>query len=216
MRPLLVLTIGQTPRPDIAAELASVLGDRPIEIRGALDCYEDREIDALNPASDADTLHTRRRDGTDVVVSKTVITSRMGELIEDANDHPTLVACTGRFAGLPDRPNVLYPSVVLAGLVDAVLPSGGRLGVLVPLDVQVAPFQAQWTSPTREAIAVAANPGSDATDASATLSRAAVDLVILDCFGFHEDTLQQVRAGVDRPVLSAVRCTAHLANELLG
>jgi hypothetical protein len=98
------------------------------------------------------------------------------ELTSALGDRPTRVACTGRFAGLADRPNVLYPSVVLAGLVDAVLPSGGRLGVLVPRGVQVAPFQAQWTTPTREAIAVAANPGSDATVASAALSRAGVDI----------------------------------------
>jgi protein AroM len=216
MDPLLVLTIGQAPRLDIARELADVLGERPLEVRGALDGYDDATIDALVPINAADVLHTRLASGRDAVISKRAVTERMADLIDDAGSRPTLVACTGRFDGLPDRPNLLFPSVVLAGLVDAVLPHGHRLGVMVPLPEQIVPMADSWRSPERPVTAVAVKPGEDVASASAELRTAGVDLVVLDCFGYDTATLNSVRAVTGRPVLSAVRCAAHLASELLG
>ena len=216
MDPLLVLTIGKAPRPDIAGELASVLGERPIEVRGALDGLGDETIDALTPTDSADTLHTRLPTGRDVVVSKREVAGRLARLVDDAGARATLVACTGRFEGLSARPNLLFPSVVLAGLVDAVLPPGCRLGVLVPLAEQVGPLGDAWRARRRPVTAVAAKPGADPTRAAHALRDAAVDLVVLDCFGYDTTTLDRVRHITERPVLSAVRCTAHLAAELLG
>lgn len=216
MDPLLVLTIGQAPRPDIAGELAAVLGERPVEVRGALDGLHDGAIDTLVPVDDADALHTRLATGRDVVVSKLAVTQRLTHLIDDAGSRPTLVACTGRFQGLPVRPNLLFPSVVLAGLVDAVLPPGNRLGIMVPLAEQTGPIGEGWRIPARQVTAVATKPGEDATAAAEALRDADVDLVVLDCFGYDIATLNRVRGVTNRPVLSAVRCTAHLAAELLG
>lgn len=214
--PLLVLTIGQSPRSDIVAELSPVLGERPVEVRGALDGLRPDEIDSLPPTSDADALHTRLAGGRDVVVSKAAITGRMTDLIEQAGTRPTLVACTGRFEGLPLRPNVLYPSLVLQHLVDAVLPDGGRLGVLVPLSEQIEPFQSQWSRPGRPAFGAAASPGADVSAAAALFTEQRVDLILLDCFGYSAATLAEIRRLTGCPVLSAVRCTAQLAAELLG
>lgn len=215
MNELLVLTIGQAPRPDIAAELAAVLGERPTRVQGALDGLDDAEIDALVPVDAADTLHTRLPSGRDAVISKRAVTDRLGRLIELAGDRPTLVACTGRFDSLPARPNVLYPSVVLAGLVDAVLPADHRLGVLVPLADQVKPLGDGWKTARRPVTAVALRPGTDPEAAAITLRDDRVDLTVLDCFGYDTATLDEVRRITGRPVLSAVRCTAHLAAELL-
>ena len=149
MQPLLVLTIGQAPRHDIVAELADVMGERPVQVIGALDGLSLSDTKAFPPTSPPDTLHTRLADGTDVVVSKAEITSRLSKLIDEAGDRPILVACTGRFSGLPERSGILYPSEVLRNLVDAVLPAGGRLGVLVPLEAQVAPFRDEWSATGR-------------------------------------------------------------------
>ncbi|MDA3039717.1 MAG: AroM family protein [Actinomycetota bacterium] len=76
MQPLLVLTIGQAPRHDIVAELADVMGERPVQVMGALDGLTLADTEAFPPTSQRDTLHTRLADGTDVVVSKTEITIR--------------------------------------------------------------------------------------------------------------------------------------------
>ncbi len=222
MEPLLVLTIGQAPRHDIAAELADVLGDRPLEIRGALDGLTLAEIAELTPIEDADTLHTHlppsseAPNGKDVRISKKAITDRMGALIDGAGDRTTVVACTGRFRGLPERPNLLFPSLVLDGLIDATLPAGRRLGVLVPVPEQIELFRQLRGRPDRPATVASVTPGGDPTEAAAVLSDAEVDLIVLDCFGYDRTLMNEVRRLTGRPVLSAVRATAHLAAELLG
>lgn len=221
MVPLVVLTIGQAPRPDLVEELRSALGpDRwpadAIEVRGALDGLDDDEIARAEPTGDDDALHTRLPSGRDVVVSKTFVTTRLADLIVDGDDHPCLVACTGRFDGLPSRPNLIFPSVVLDGLIDACLPSGSTLGVLVPLPEQIEPFTEARGRSDRPAVVAAVKPGADPTAAAERLRAGGVDLTVLDCFGYDQALLAQVRSLTGRPVLSAVRATGALLAELLG
>ena len=221
MRPLLVLTIGQAPRLDLVTELGDVLGKYgfgpgDIEVQGALDDVALGEIDALTPASDADALHVHLPRTGDRVVSKMAISDRLAPLVERAGSRPTIVACTGRFTALPRRPNLLFPSTVLDGLVDAVLPAGRRLGVLVPIPEQIELFTEQRGRPDRPATVVSAKPGTDPTAAAAELNAAGVDLVVLDCFGYDRELLATVRQVAGCPVLSAVRATAAVAAELIG
>lgn len=221
MTPLVVLTIGQAPRPDLVDELRSALGpDRwpedAIEVRGALDGLGPDEIAAATPDDDADALHTRLRSGHDVVVSKAFVTARLAALIDELGDRPCLVACTGRFDGLPSRPNLLFPSTVLDGLIDACLPAGSTLGVLVPLPEQIEPFTEARGRPDRPAVVAAVKPGGDPAAAAERLTAGGVDLVVLDCFGYDQDLLGEVRRLTGRPVLSAVRATGALLAELLG
>lgn len=221
-QPLLVLTIGQSPRADIVAELRDVLGDRPLEVRGALDGLSRAEIDSLTPIEDADALHTHlpaspeSPNGADVIISKKAITDRMAALVEQAGDRTTIVACTGKFVGLPERPNLLFPSKVLDGLIDAALPSGSRLGVLVPVPQQIELFRQLRGRADRPVTVATVTPGDDPTAAAAELSAGNVDLIVLDCFGYDTTLMNRVRELTGRPVLSAVRATAHLAAELLG
>jgi protein AroM len=221
VQPLLVLTIGQAPRPDLVAELGDVLtsygiGPDAIEVQGALDGLTLDQIRELVPLDDADALHVQLPSGHHLSASKRAITERLSPLVEQAGARLTIVACTGRFVGLPRRPNVLFPSVVLDGLVDAVLPAGHRLGVLVPIPEQIELFTEARGRPDRPATVVSVQPGTDPTAAARELREADVDLVVLDCFGYDRQLLTTVREVTGRPVLSAVRATAALAAELLG
>lgn len=216
MQPLLVLTIGQAPRDDLVAELTDVFGDRPVEVRGALDGLSVEEIATLGPVADADALHTRLPGDIDVIISKKAVTDRLGALIDEAGSRLTVVACTGKFHGLPERPNLLFPSVVLDGLIDATLPSGFRLGVLVPIPEQIELFTELRGRPDRPVTVVSTRPGTDPTAAAEQLRAAGVDLVVLDCFGFDRELLSTVREVTGCSVLSAVRATAAIAAELMG
>lgn len=218
---MLVLTIGQAPRDDLVAELGDVLGDRgrdagSIEVQGALDGLSLDEISRLTPIADADALHTRLPGDVDVIISKKAVADRLGAIIEREGNRLTVVACTGKFHGLPERPNLLFPSVVLDGLIDATLPSGYRLGVLVPIPEQIELFTELRGRPDRPATVVSVKPGTDPTAAAEELRDADVDLVVLDCFGYDRELLTTVREVTGRPVLSSVRATAALAAELLG
>jgi protein AroM len=221
MQPLLVLTIGQAPRLDLVAELDDVLsvygfGPDDIEVQGALDGLTLEEIDELTPTDDADALHVHLPGGHDRVVSKKAISERLAPLAERAASRLTIVACTGRFPDLPRRPNLLFPSVVLDGLIDAVLPAGHRLGVLVPIPEQIELFTTTRGRPDRPATVVSTKPGTDPTAAAEKLRTAGVDLIVLDCFGYDRELLDTVREVAGSPVLSAVRATAALAAELAG
>ena len=222
MTALLVLTIGQSPRPDLVAELLDALDPvqwsaEAIEVRGALDGLTLSEIQALAPASDADVLHTRLPEGTDVVVSKRAVTERLTDLLaSESGDRPVLVACTGTFDRLGGRASVLFPSRVLDGAIDACLPPGSTLGVLVPLAEQVDTFASARSRADRPAVAAAVLPGADPHKAATQLREAGVDLIVLDCFGYDRALLQQVRQITGVPVLSAVRVTAALVAELVG
>ncbi len=221
MQPLLVLTIGQAPRNDIVAELVDAMGPdaraaNQIEVRGALDGMTHSEIATIGPVSDADALHTRLPGDVDVIISKKAVTERMGALVAEAGNRLTVVACTGRFQGLPERPNLLFPSVVLDGLIDATLPAGYRLGVLVPISEQIDLFTDLRGRADRPATVASVRPGTDPTEAATELRSAGVDLVVLDCFGYDRTLLSRVREITGVPVLSAVRATALLAAELAG
>lgn len=216
MEPLLLLTIGQAPRHDLVAELAEVMGDRAIEVQGALDGLTPAEIATLTPVADADALHTRLPGDVDVIISKKAVTDRLGALIEAAGNRLTVVACTGRFDGLPERPNLLFPSVVLDGLIDAILPPGHRLGVLVPIPEQIELFSRLRGRPDRPAVVASARPGTDPTAAAEHLRAGGVELIVLDCFGYDAQLLHRVRQVAGCPVLSSVRATAALAAELMG
>ncbi len=213
---LLVVTIGQSPREDIQTELRQILGERPIEVRGALDGLSNDEVAELAPRRAADTFHTRLSDGTEVMVSKEAVTGRLTEILEQSDSRPVLVACTGQFEGLPNYPNALFPSAILGRIVEAVAPARSTLGVLVPLAEQVESLTQQWQRPDREVVVAAVKPGEDPGQAATTLSDAGVDLVVLDCFGYEAALLNSVREITGVPVLSAVRCTAHVASEMLG
>ena len=222
MDPLLVLTIGQAPRPDLVAELAEVLGDQPIEVRGALDGLTLAEVESLAPIDDPDALHTHLfeapgSDGpVDVIISKKAVTNRFADLISAAEGRPVMVGCTGTFVGLPERPDVLLPSKILSGLIDATLPPGRRLGVLVPIPEQVELFTEIRGGPNRPVTVSVVRPGQDPSDAANELRDAGVELVVLDCFGYSRELLATVQEITGVPVLSAVRVTARLAQELLG
>ena len=212
---LLVITIGQSPREDIQNELRQILGTPPIEVLGALDGLSENEVAELTPEAPSDTFHTRLSNGTEVVVSKEAVTARLVGLLSESKNRPVLVACTGQFEGLPHYPNVLFPSAILGLLVEAVAPAASTLGVLVPLVEQIEPLTRQWQRPERDVVVAAVKPGDNPDEAAATLADAGVDLVVLDCFGYETPLLQRVREITGVPVLSAVRCTAHVASEML-
>ena len=127
---LLVITIGQSPREDIQTELRQILGERPIEVRGALDGLSNEEVAELAPSRAADTFHTRLSDGTEVVVSKEAVTGLLTGILQQSEGRPVLVACTGQFDGLSNYPNALFPSAILGLIVEAVAPAHSTLGVL--------------------------------------------------------------------------------------
>ncbi|SKA33871.1 protein AroM [Enhydrobacter aerosaccus] len=220
-RTLGVITIGQSPRNDIAALFAQhAPPGTKVVLRGALDGLSDAEVDRLTPESGADTLYTRLRGERDVKISKKAVIARSPETIAKlrADGCDAIVyACTGDFPPMEGDEGILFPSRVLNGLATGLLPRG-RLGLLIPLIEQAEKLTSKWVRPGLEIVAEALAPSADAGEAEAAARRLAArqpDLVAMDCMSYTPLTKQHVKPALGVPTLLAITATGRVLREML-
>jgi protein AroM len=214
---LRVLTIGQSPRPDLEAEIAAAVPGLGVVLEGALDGLSRAELVARAPRDGADTLFTRLPDGEGIAVSKAAVTERLRARLAELHG-PVLLACTGHFAGLPERVDLVQPSAVLNALAEALLPRG-RLGLAVPFAEQIPALAAGRTRPGIAVSAVALRPaaGEAARRAAAReLARSSPDLVLLDCISYSRADRAAFAAELACPVLLSIAVAARAAACLLA
>jgi protein AroM len=225
-RTLGIITIGQAPRDDIAALFAehAPAGTRVV-LRGVLDGLSDAEVDKLTPENGADTLYTRLKGdgkggGRDVKISKKAVIARSPETIAKlrADGCDAIVyACTGDFPLMTGDEGVLFPSRILSGLANGLLPRG-RLGLLIPLAEQAEKLSSKWARPGLEIVAEALAPSADASAAAAAARRLAAkrpDLVAMDCMSYTPTTKEQVKPALGVPALLAITATGRVLREML-
>ncbi|MCX7766788.1 MAG: AroM family protein [Candidatus Sumerlaeia bacterium] len=123
-----LITIGQSPREDIIADMKKILcsGVRIIE-RGALDSLTREEILLLKPAQNDCPLITRLKDKSTVVVSKQKIFPLIQKQItalEKQNVDLITLLCTENFRGLKTRKPLILPAKILPGVISNAYCSG--------------------------------------------------------------------------------------------
>src|SRR4051812_7580450 len=219
MKSVAAITIGQTPRDDVAGEFEKVLGP---EIRvvqaGALDGLTRDQIAALAPAADEDALITRLRDGTETLVGKSRILSRLQACLDRVADESeaATILCAGVFPVFRSAHPVVMPERCMAAMVDAVF-DGRRLGVIVPIDQQRESYRGRWSRVDPRVTVVVASPYDDPArlvTASEELRRAGASLVVMDCMGFTSGMKQIVRDVTDAPALLPATVLARVLAEL--
>ena len=211
-----VFVIGQTPRLDLEAEIAAAAPGLKIAIRGALDGLSRAEIADVRPRDGHDTLFTMLPSGEGVAISKAAVTARMRGMLEETQG-PVLLACTGTFKGLPERPDLIQPSAVLNGMAEALLPQG-RLGLFVPLAEQAAGLGESRARSGLSITVVALRPYADAATREAAMAEMAAqkpDLVLLDCISYTRRDKAAAVAALSCPVLLSVAVAARAAASLL-
>lgn len=217
-----VVVIGQSPRPEIEAELRHVLGDTiDIELVGALDGLSRAEIGRLSPDGSDDTLFTKLPSGEGVVISKKAVTRGAQAALDrfaDRGTDVTLMCCTGAFKGLSARGPVVFPSAVLTSLAAALLPAG-RLGVFTPLPEQADQVHHKWRDrPWHVAVEplLPIHQPADLTAAAERMAAQRPDLVIMDCMSYTTEMKQAVRAITGARSLLGLSCAARAVQELLA
>ncbi len=214
------LVIGQSPRHDIEAEIRAVTGDgMDIDLRGALDGLDRRQIDAIPPESDADTLFTRLPSGDGVTISKKAVMARgerqLNDLV-DAGYDVTMILCTGNFPGWSERFRVIYPSRVLRNFVTALQPEG-RIGVFTPLPEQAAKTTARWRETGLDPTVIALSPNADSTAVQAAarqLRPARPALLVFDCISYTSQAKRRACQTLATPGVLAITAAARAAAEL--
>jgi protein AroM len=219
MKTVGAITIGQTPRDDVTAELEKGLGP---EIRvaqaGALDGLSRAEIDALAPLADADALITRLRDGGEVLVAKSRIVPRLQACLDRLADEAdaSVILCAGVFPAFRSTRPVVMPERCMGAMVDAVF-DGRRLGVIVPISQQRESYAARWSRVDPRVTVVIASPYEEPArliDAAEALRRAGVSLVVMECMGFTSGMKQIVRDVTGAPALLPASVLARFLAEL--
>jgi len=214
------ITIGQTPRDDVVAEMEAVLGvDVRIVQAGALDGLSRSEIDALAPGlDDADALITHLRDGANVLVDKKRIVPRLQACLDRLADEVDAFAilCAGVFPPFTSAQPVLLPERCLAAIVDAAF-DGRRLGVIVPIKEQQASSAGRWSRVDPGVVVTVASPYDEPArlvGAAEELQRAGVSLVVMECQGFTGAMKQVVRDVTGAPALLPGTVLARFLAEL--
>jgi protein AroM len=220
MRTVGAITIGQTPRADIAGEMQTLLGDDVRIVQaGALDGLTRAEIDALAPApGDDDALIARLRDGGEVLLAKAQIVPRLQACLDRLHGEADVFAilCAGAFPPFTSARPVLLPERCLAAIVDATF-DGGRLGVIVPIKQQQASSAARWSRVDPGVVVTVASPYDDSSRliaAAEELRRAGVSLVVMECQGFTAAMKQTVRDVTGAPALLPTSVLARFLAEL--
>jgi len=224
MRPIGLVTIGQSPRVDVVPEMAAVMGPG-VDVReaGALDGLSGAEIAALAPTGDDEILVTRLADGRSVFLGKQKIVGHVEARIaalERGGVAMTALLCTGAFPPLRASQALIQPQPVLLGTLRG-MRWPGRLGVVTPSVPHVPQTEARWRRDGFDPVVVALSPyehedAAALARAGGALRRAGCGLVVLDCMGFSRKTRDELRALTGAPVLLANLLVARVIAELCG
>ncbi|MNW26863.1 hypothetical protein D3C74_36450 [compost metagenome] len=215
MKQLGMITIGQSPRTDVAPIIEKYLEGRAELVQcGVLDELTPAQIAELAPEPGEYVLTSRLRDGSAAVVSRERIRPILEQKIRELEDRGILnilLLCTGSFPGLRvDRAHLIEPDRIIPPAVEA-LADGRRLGLIGPLPEQAGQLEQKFTS-TPPPLFAAASPyasGEAEFRQAAQLLKGQAKLILLDCMGYDERHRQWVSEAAEGvPVM--------LSNALMG
>lgn len=198
------LTIGQSPRDDVAPEfLAACLpppgaeGSIKLVQAGALDDLSREEIHTLAPGAAcssacSDILVTRLRDGSEVRIEERRILELLQRGIERLEAQGVSVIalfCTGEFPDFRARVPILRPDRILGHFVASVVePGRNRVVAVVPSPLQKHAMKEKWQRMGVEVLTESLSPytatAADVESAAVRVAGLSPDLIILDCIGY--------------------------------
>ena len=139
-----VLTIGQSPRPDLVAPLLPLIPDDCQIIQaGALDGLTKEMLPAIQHG--IYPLATRMRDGNLVMVEELFLTAKLQEALDQLENQgvvASILLCAGTFAELNGKVPLFKPFSIGRDLLR--LLGFNRLGLISPIKEQEAPIHARW------------------------------------------------------------------------
>ena len=212
-------TIGQAPRSDTVPAIVAELGVA-VEVveAGALDGLDDAAIARLGPKPGEYSFATRLADGRQVVLGKEAAEARLVPVLEGLDRQGLdmiVVLCAG--TRLPTLKNTLLiePQRIVDGLTAALAANVKTLGIVMPLERQVAAFHldAEVSAQVR---VTHASPYVGDRFAQAGRELAGCELVVMHCMGHTAAMQAKVAAACGAPTLLAPRMVAGVMKQLLS
>ena len=216
-----VVTIGQSPRPDVVGEITRVLGGgyKIIEV-GALDSFTLEEVKKMEPEPGHGLLVTRMRDGTEVKITHDSVLPYIQNAITELNEKRVkiiLLVCTGNFPEFESSVLVVTPSKIVRGVTNAAIRKG-RLGMILPSIQQVGGAPRTEEKDGLVTYYDSASPYGPIEDVKALGDRLAeqrVDLTLLNCMGFDHNHKKIIAEKTGKPVIQSSALVARVMKELL-
>jgi protein AroM len=215
-----IVTIGQTPRPDVERACRPYAGGTAIHIAGALDGLTREEVRLLENRAGPYPLLVRLADGATAEVPLQTLVPRVTACaagLSAAGARLVVVWCAGDFPEVVCPVPVLRPGRLLPACAAEVMQTRS-IGVVTPVPGQVEAARAKWRADGFAATVTWAAPGNadDLARAGRELAGADVELVVLDCMGHGEDSRRELARASGHPVISAQSLTARVAGALVA
>jgi protein AroM len=218
--PVAFVTIGQSPRTDVLPEiLAEVRTPISPTERGVLDDLTLPEIRALAPGANDERLVSRLRDGTEVLLAKPAIESRLRSefaALDTQGFDLIVLLCTGHFEKFHLKTPFLEPQHAVDHFVQGLTYGVRQLGVLLPNVKQIDEFHGIPGAETAFAYASPYTSASETELAAAAKSLAGTGAIVMHCMGYTEQMRRQVMATARRPVHLSRRIVAHAIDLILS
>ena len=215
-----IVTIGQTPRPDIDRACRPYAGGTAIRIVGALDGLTREEVRLLENRVEPYPLLVRLADGATAEVPLQSLVPRVTACAADltaAGARLVVIWCAGDFPDVACAVPVLRPGRLVPACAAEVMQTR-NIGVVTPVPGQIDVARAKWRADGFAATVAWAAPGDaeGLARAGRELADAAIELVVLDCMGHGEDARRDLARASGHPVISAQSVTARVAGPLIA
>ncbi|MFN0177990.1 MAG: AroM family protein [Gemmatimonadales bacterium] len=216
--PLLgVVTIGQSPRRDLALAFEAHAPGARVTMRGALDGLSAAEVDRLITVTTDYPLLVRLNDRPACAIAREVlhplVQQRASELAAEGA-RAVVIACAGAFPEITCDAPLVVPGKVVPAIIGAITTSR-RIGVVTPIEGQVKAAGDKWHNDGFDPVVTWASPllHAEITRASAVMRSADVSLVVLDCMGHDEAYAAEFAERSGARVVTAQSLTARVAGE---
>lgn len=219
---LAAITIGQTPRVDITADILPLLPPHVVlKEYGALDDYTLEEITArFAPEPGDQVLVSRMRDGRQARFAERYVTPLVQEKIYQAEKDSAsaiILFCTGVFPSFEHRVLFIEPQPLFHSVVQK-LADGRKVGLLVPMPDQIAQGYESWAKSGVEVSIVSASPYLDfdkVRQAAAGFAGQDLAFICTDCMGYSEAMKRAIEEETGLPVVLPRTLVVRIINEFL-
>ncbi len=227
MKKLFMLTIGQSPREDVAPIIDKSLGPE-IELiqSGVLDDLSNEEISSKFTKESCRNsnylLTSHLRDGSSVVMDREHLEPMLQKKINQAEIDGFSVIwllCTGELPNLYTKKSLLIePDKIITPLLKLTI-GNKRLGVVVPLKEQLKTITSKFAREEIRPVYVSASPytGSfkEFKEAGEKLKQQEVDFILMDCMGYNEQKRQIIESVTQKPTILSNVLMAKVLSEFV-
>lgn len=220
---LAAITIGQTPRVDITADILPLMPEG-MQLReyGALDDFSYEEImERFTPEEGDEVLVSRMRDGRQAKFTERFVTPLVQKKINQAEAdgaQAIILFCTGVFPHFEHRVIFVEPQPLFHAVVQK-LADGRKIGLLVPEADQVEQAYRFWGESGIQVEVTHASPYLEfekVRQAASFFKGKDLAFVCTDCMGYSAQMKRAVEEVCGLPVILPRTLVMRIVNELFA